>query len=104
MKLFKSKADSKEEGTSSSFGAIYNWTNMYRVVQSANILLEEIGNVSGLTQEEVDGYKAEGIYLRSLAYFFMVRIFGDVPYYTEAYAASPLPRTPMLCLITIRMK
>ena len=77
---------------------------MYRVVQSANILLEEIGNVSGLTQEEVDGYKAEGIYLRSLAYFFMVRIFGDVPYYTEAYAASPLPRTPMLCLITIRMK
>ena len=99
MKLFKSKADSKEEGTSSSFGAIYNWTYMYRVVQSANILLEEIGNVSGLTQEEVDGYKAEGIYLRSLAYFFMVRIFGDVPYYTEAYAASPLPRTPMLTVL-----
>ncbi len=23
----------------------------------------------------------------------MVRMFGDVPYYTEAYFANPLPRT-----------
>lgn len=99
MKLYKSKMDPKEEGKSSEFGAIYNWKNMYRVVQSANILLEEIDNVSALTEEEVAGYKAESIYLRSLAYFFMVRIFGDVPYYTEAYAASPLPRTPMLTVL-----
>lgn len=30
MKNYKAKKDSKEEGTSSDFGAIYNWQNMYK--------------------------------------------------------------------------
>lgn len=45
-----------------------------------------------LSAVEVERYRAECKFLRNLAYFFMVRIFGDVPYYTEAYAAAPLPR------------
>lgn len=47
MKNYKAKKDSKEEGTSSDFGAIYNWQNMYKVVQSANIMIEEVANVEG---------------------------------------------------------
>ena len=92
MKNYKAKKDSKEEGTSSDFGAIYNWQNMYKVVQSANIMIEEVANVKELSAVEVERYRAECKFLRNLAYFFMVRIFGDVPYYTEAYAAAPLPR------------
>lgn len=99
MAAYQGHFDSKEEGKSTTCGAIYNWKNMYRVVQSANIMLEEIGNIKGLSSEELAGYKAECVFLRSLAYFFMVRLFGDVPYYTEGYAAKPLPRTPMVTVL-----
>lgn len=99
MKTYRSHYDSKEEGKSTTCGAIYNWKNMYRVVQSANIMLEEVSNIRGLSEKEVAAYKAECIFLRSIAYFFMVRLFGDVPYYTKAYAASPLPRTPMVTVL-----
>ena len=93
MKGYKGVKDSQDEGSSSDFGAIYNWRNMYKVVQSANIMIEEVSNVKELSSGEIERYRAESRFLRSLAYFFMVRIFGDVPYYTEAYYSAPLPRT-----------
>ena len=52
---------------------------MYKVVQSANIMIEEVANVKELSAVEVERYRAECKFLRNLAYFFMVRIFGDVP-------------------------
>ena len=93
MKNYKSKKDWNEEGKTDDFGAIYNWKQMYEVVQSANIMIEEVVNIQNITDREVESYRAECRFLRSLAYFFMVRLFGDVPYYTEAYFAKPLPRT-----------
>lgn len=93
MKSYKELKDSNDEGTSADFGAIYNWKNMYKVVQSANIMIEEVSNIKELSSDEIECYRAECRFLRSLAYFFMVRIFGDVPYYTEAYYSAPLPRT-----------
>lgn len=96
MKNYKSKKDWNEEGKTDDFGAIYNWKQMYEVVQSANIMIEEVVNIQNITDREVESYRAECRFLRSLAYFFMVRLFGDVPYYTEAYFAKPLPRTDKL--------
>ena len=72
MKNYKAKKDSKEEGTSSDFGAIYNWQNMYKVVQSANIMIEEVANVKELSAVEVERYRAECKFLRNLAYVFLV--------------------------------
>jgi tetratricopeptide (TPR) repeat protein len=95
MKTYRSVYDSKEEGTSRECGAIYNWEQMYAVIQSANLMIEEVGNVPGLSLEEQEGYKAECVFLRNLAYFFLVRLFGDVPYYTNAYSGNPLPKTSM---------
>ena len=93
MKNYKSKKDNEEKGESEDCGAIYNWKRMYEVVQAANIMIEEVVNIQNITDREVESYRAECRFLRSLAYFFMVRLFGDVPYYTEAYYAKPLPRT-----------
>ncbi|MEB3376160.1 hypothetical protein SFC43_34435 [Bacteroides sp. CR5/BHMF/2] len=59
MKDYKGVKDSKEEGSSKDCGAIYNWKNMYRVVQGANIMMEEITNIQGLLGEEVELYRAE---------------------------------------------
>ena len=99
MKTYKGKEDGKEAGTGERCGRIYNWEYMFCTVQDANILIYELDNISGLDGDLKRRYKAEAVFLRNLAYFFMVRLFGDVPYYTEAYYAKPLPRTPMVTVL-----
>lgn len=78
--------------------AIMQWKNFYKVIQSANILLKEIDRTS-VSENEKKAYKAEAVFMRGLAYFFLVRNFGDVPYYTDAYHQEPLPRTNMVTVL-----
>jgi hypothetical protein len=75
---------------------ITRWKTFYEVVQQANILIEEIDNVPGLTTEQVEGFKAEAIFMRNLTFFFLVRVFGDIPYYTKAYNEESLGRSNMV--------
>lgn len=78
---------------------IIRWKTFYEVIQSANILLEEIKNVPGLSESQVQGYRSEAIFMRNLTYFFLVRVFGDVPYFTNAYNQTSLPRTNMMLVL-----
>ena len=99
MKSAKNLGDKSEEGKSRNFGMIYNWTTFYQVIQSANIMIKEVDNVPALTNKEKSSYKAECVFLRNLSYFYLVRLFGDVPYFTEAYYAQPLQRTSMVTVL-----
>lgn len=69
MKGYKGVKDSKDEGSSSDFGAIYNWRNMYKVVQSANIMIEEVSNVKELSSGEIERYRAESVFCVALLIF-----------------------------------
>jgi hypothetical protein len=82
-----------------NFEAMTKWNTFYEVVQYSNILMEEVEKVPGLSADEVEHYKAEAVFMRNLAYFFMVRVWGDVPYYTKAYNSESLPRTNMVTVI-----
>lgn len=84
------------------FHLITDWSTFYDLVQKANIAIYELEKMSGAAIGEVDRRQlmAEAVFMRSLAYFFMVRLFGDVPYYTEAYSALSIKRTPMLEVLT----
>jgi hypothetical protein len=80
-------------GGNMNYGGIIRWTEFYQVIQGANIMSHEVEKAqAGLSAAEVATYKAEAVYIRCLTYFFMVRIFGDIAYYTEAYQADPLGR------------
>ncbi len=64
-----------------------NWSDFYRVINYCN---EVIKNAPLVQQEDdtfsdylLQGYLSEVYFLRSLSYFYLVRIFGDVPYITE---------------------
>lgn len=80
------------------FKGITEWKSFYEMVQKANIMLYEVENMeSGLIGETTrKQYVAEAVFLRNLAYFFMVRLYGDVPYYTEAYHKDAIGRTDMV--------
>lgn len=73
---------------------IMRWGNMYKVIQAANILINEIGRTS-VSDTERQQFIDEAIFMRCLTYFMLVRQFGDVPYYTNAYNSESLVRTPM---------
>lgn len=72
---------------------ITKWNEFYIAVQACNILYQNVQNgVPGLGTDETNRYLAEAVYIRSLVYFMMIRIYGDVPYYTDAYHSTAIGR------------
>ncbi len=61
-----------------------NWEKFYQVINYCNDVLknaplvQEIDNT--FTPFKLNGIMAEATFLRSLSYFYLVRIFGDVPF------------------------
>jgi hypothetical protein len=88
--------------TTNRFWEITEWNNLFTVVQLANVLYSEVGQMpaASLSATDKKTYQAEAVFLRSLAYFLMVRVYGDVPYYTDAFNSTQLPRTKMLTVLS----
>lgn len=66
-----------------SLEALSNWRRWFAVVNSANIFLERVGDVKAAdpryTENNMTVDIAQARFLRAFAYFYMVRIWGDVP-------------------------
>ncbi len=78
----------------SQTGVLQNtWSQRYVTVYRSNILLEKI---TGFTFARVAQFQAEARFLRALAYFDLVRYWGDVPLVTKVIdfaAAKEVPRS-----------
>ncbi|MCD2424660.1 RagB/SusD family nutrient uptake outer membrane protein [Niabella pedocola] len=70
------------------------WNRFFKVIASANIAVDRIPTVPNISFSEDDAkrYVAEAIFIRNMAYFFMVRLWGDIPYYTQPYFDGRLAR------------
>ena len=72
--------------------ALSNWKRFYAVVNAANIFLERIEEVKAndprYTENNMIVDKAQVKFLRAFAYFYMVRIWGDVPFITSSRDGS----------------
>ena len=84
-----------------ALGRMSDWKPFYRVIQACNILQYEITrrSIPDLSEEAIKKFKAEASFMRAMSYFMMVRIWGDVPYYTDAYHEAPLPREKMVTVM-----
>lgn len=74
------------------------WTNYYKIINRANNILSQIENVDSSVVVNKKRDIGEARFLRALAYFDLVRIFGDVPKVTEAITldqAYKMPRVPV---------
>jgi len=58
------------------------WSNYYQLITRVNTVLERIEQVDAATLPNKDRHIGEAKFLRALAYFDLVRIFGDVPMVT----------------------
>ncbi|HTE28199.1 RagB/SusD family nutrient uptake outer membrane protein [Flavitalea sp.] len=84
--LVKGTAAAMDNFTINNDDGVINssWRNHYSIINRANVLLFKIGETDLATIPNRDVYVAEAKFLRALAYFNLVRIFGDVPVVTSA--------------------
>lgn len=59
------------------------WADYYTIVVSANTILEKIDDVNFADESVKLQYKAEAHFVRALAYFDLVRFFGNIPMATH---------------------
>ena len=74
---------------------ISNWSRFYKVVNAASIFIENARQVVdkdvAYSETNCQYDVAQARALRALAYFYMVRIWGDVPLITESYDNGTFP-------------
>jgi hypothetical protein len=62
------------------------WDQFYKIIHHCNLVLDNSDKVleidPNFTLVSLKSLKAEALFLRSLAYFYLVRIFKEVPYVT----------------------
>lgn len=79
---------------------ITNWRKYYEVIQSVNILISKLEEgIPGVKGDLKNRYVGEAKFIRSFTYFWMVRLYGDVVYYTEPYHSEALPRENMVTVL-----
>lgn len=60
------------------------WQDYYQSIRNANSLLDNIGNVTTLSDEKVKQFKAEARFIRAADYYYLWELFGPVPLITTA--------------------
>lgn len=73
------------------------WSQCYFGIYRANLVLEKIPLVPVMNEEIRNRSLAEAKFLRALYYFHLVRLYGDVPLYTNVISladASTIARSP----------
>ena len=55
------------------------WRNHYTIISRCNLILSKIATADPAVIIKKDRYAAEAKFLRALAYFNLIRVFGDVP-------------------------
>ena len=80
-KILKENIDAKNTYTS--------WSDFYTVINRCNTVIKYAPGVAAIdpayTQSELQATIAEMVTLRSLAYFYLIRAFRDVPFSREAF-------------------
>lgn len=73
------------------------WDEAYSTINVANLGIEQIPNVEGISDALATQYLAESKFFRAYNYFYLVKAFGDVPLSLTASSSAEalqIPRTP----------
>lgn len=73
------------------------WSAAYQGISRANTAIKYVPQTQGLSETESNRLLAEARFFRALNYFYLVRVWGDVPLITEPYESLEniyVERTP----------
>jgi len=75
------------------------WAGIYSALNRINNVIDRVPELDDLTQDEKDSFLAEMFFLRALAHYDLMRLFGDVPLRTKPVSPSEddlnIPRAPV---------
>src|SRR5205085_7140277 len=68
---------------------IANWWNgLYGVIAQTNLVLERVPGIDPMDQDQKNRIIGEAQFLRAWSYFYLVRLYGDVPLITRSVEAN----------------
>lgn len=72
------------------------WTNAYQQIYASNSIIEGVRNSKSLSQAVKDRITGEALFVRSMLYFYLHQIYGEIPYTdsTDYTVNSQLSRMP----------
>jgi hypothetical protein len=84
---------SSTTSTQKSWGALEgysDWSKFYKVVAHANLVIKEIEDMPNevFSDDNRNQFLGEAYFLRALVYFNILRIWGNVPYISDAIESS----------------
>ncbi|WP_243699486.1 RagB/SusD family nutrient uptake outer membrane protein [Flavobacterium caseinilyticum] len=59
------------------------WNGTYGEIYAANAILEGLANSTAISDEDKARLTGEALFLRGYLHFYLVNVFGDVPYVTS---------------------
>gem|GEM_PF-361306 len=64
---------------------VHNWTNWYRIIDVANLVITKTPEIpdASFAEGQKNYLLGQAYYMRALAYFYMTRVWGDVPLQTK---------------------
>ncbi|WP_449436171.1 RagB/SusD family nutrient uptake outer membrane protein [Pedobacter steynii] len=69
----------------SNTGHVINyWNGIYRVIAQANLVLDNVPSITPMDEAQKKRILGEARFLRAWAYFYAVRLWGDVPLITKS--------------------
>jgi hypothetical protein len=64
------------------------WNGLYRVVANANLVIDRVPGINPMDEVQRKKVLGEARFLRAWAYFYLVRLWGDVPLITTPQTAA----------------
>lgn len=59
------------------------WNATYTQIYASNAIIEGLSNSTGLSPEQKNQLTGEALFIRALSHFYLVNLFGDIPYITQ---------------------
>ncbi|WP_335965080.1 RagB/SusD family nutrient uptake outer membrane protein [Galbibacter sp. PAP.153] len=59
------------------------WSSRYEAIRRTNIFFNNIDGVTEIDEAQRKSYKAQGRFIRALHYFYLIELYGDVPFITD---------------------
>ncbi len=60
------------------------WSDTYNLIFETNAIIEGVANSTGLSIEDSNQITGEALFLRACLHFYLVNLFGDIPYITTS--------------------
>ncbi|MCL1478584.1 MAG: RagB/SusD family nutrient uptake outer membrane protein [Marinobacter sp.] len=87
------------------------WNGLYRVIAQANLVLEKVPAITPMDEAQKTKILGEAKFLRAWSYFYLVRLWGDVPLVvlpqtssSENFKPSPASQEEVYALILEDLK